>query len=239
MGCKTLKTLLSPRRDHAYLAVLLVVSVSFFYFHLYDYLNINTIKQYQSVALHWTASHYAYAASLYILIYVLLIACAIPCATFFTLLGGVLFGAWAILYAEFSTTLGGMILFLTIRSSLGTRIAAKSTGWIKKVEQGFQKNAFNYLLSLRLMPIFPCWVSNIAAGLLNVPLATFLWATLLGILPATVIYVMVGRGLEKILADDSAHVLNVILTPSVMLPLLGLAIFSLIPVIYKSVKKSD
>src|SRR5690606_20617573 len=120
-------------RNYSILGLLLLACISFFYFRLYDYLTINTIKNYQAAAQAWTNSHYFLAVSLYILIYAILIACAIPCATFFTLLGGYLFGSIAIIYAVFSTTFGGMILFLTIRTSIGCHIAAKSTGWIKKV----------------------------------------------------------------------------------------------------------
>jgi uncharacterized membrane protein YdjX (TVP38/TMEM64 family) len=182
-------------------------------------------------------AHYYQATFIYIFGFALLITCAIPCATFLTLLGGLLFGSIAILYALFSITFGGFLLFLSVRTAIGARLAAKSRGWIKHIEQGFSKNAFHYLLTLRLMPIFPCWISNIGAGLFNVPIPTFLLATVLGILPSTVIYALAGRGLDKILTDDKTPVLNIIFTPSVFFPLLGLAILSLSPVIYKSVKK--
>jgi len=224
-------------RKYFFLGLLILASASFFYFHLYTYLTFNTLKIYQAAAQEWTTSHYKSAVSIYILIYVAMIACAIPCATLLTLLGGFLFGGIAIIYAVFSTTCGGLILYLTIRTTIGSRIAAKSSGWIKKMEKGFQQNAFNYILTLRLIPIFPCWISNIAAGVLNVPMKTFVSATVIGILPATSICVMAGRGLDKILADKNTPLISIILTPSVFFPLLGLAILSLSPVIYKSLKQ--
>lgn len=224
-------------RKYFFLSFLLLVFILFFYFRLYDYFTFGMLKKYQIDAQIWTAKHYECALIIYILIYTAMIACAIPCATFFTLLGGFLFGNIAIIYAVFSTTLGGLILFLAVRTAIGSGIATQSRGWIKKMEQGFQQNAFHYLLSLRLMPIFPCWISNIAAGTLNVPITTFILATVLGILPATIIYVMAGRGLDKLLADEQSPLLDVVLTPSVFFPLLGLALLSLFPVIYKHVKK--
>lgn len=201
---------------------------AFFYFRLHHYLSFDVIKTYEAAVLQWTSHHYLLATSLYLLIFTLLIASGIPCGTVLTLLGGFLFGYIAILYAIFSTTAGGMILYLSIRTSIGGYIARRTSGWIKKVEHGFQENAFHYLLMLRLMPIFPCWVSNISAGVLNVPLKTFLLATILGITPATLIYVIAGRGLEKLFSMDNT---------SILIPLLGLAILSLFPVIYKQVKK--
>lgn len=231
-----IKPIIIKMRKYFFLSFLLLIAFLFFYFHLYDYLTFNMLKNYQADAQHWTANHYTYAVSIYILIYAGLIACTIPCATFFTLLGGFLFGSMAILYAVFSTTLGGFILFLAVRTAIGSSIATRSTGWIKKMEQGFQQNAFHYLLSLRLMPIFPCWISNIAAGALNIPMRTFILATVLGILPATIIYVMAGRSIDKLLSANSPP-LDRIFTPSVFLPLLGLAFISLFPIIYKHVKK--
>jgi uncharacterized membrane protein YdjX (TVP38/TMEM64 family) len=209
----------------------------FFYFRLHHYLSMQTIKVYQAHAQAWTTDNYALATALYLLVYTLLIACAIPCGTIFTLVGGFLFGYIALFYALFSTTFGGMILYLSVRTSIGSYFAKKSTGWVKKLEHGFQKNAFHYLLMLRLVPLFPCWVSNISAGILNIPLQTFLLATVIGITPATFIYVMAGRGLDKLVAMDNAPLLTFLLTPSIFFPLLGLAMLSLFPVIYKSVKK--
>lgn len=236
---QAITTLFKSLSRYSLLGILILASIAFFYFHLYDYLTLTNLKNYQSAAMQWTTTHYSLAVTLYILIFSILIACAIPCATFLTLLGGFLFSTIAILYAEFSITFGGMLLYLAVRTAIGSRIAAKRSGWIKKIEAGFRQNAFNYLLTLRLVPIFPCWISNIGAGILNVPIKTFLSATALGILPATVIYVLAGRGLDKILTDDQTPILNIIFTPSVLFPLLGLAILSLSPVIYKCVKKPN
>lgn len=219
------------------LSLLLLICFTFFYFHLYDYLTLTTINTYQVDAQQWTAHHYQDAVFLYLVVYILTIACAIPCATLLTLLGGFLFGSIAFLYAILGTTLGGTILFLAVRTAVGARIAKKSTGWIKNMEAGFQRNAFNYLLMLRLVPVFPCWVSNISAGVLNVPLKTFVGATVLGIIPATFIYVMVGRGLDKFLITKQSLHLSSFLTADILFPLIGLTILSLFPVFYKSIRK--
>jgi uncharacterized membrane protein YdjX (TVP38/TMEM64 family) len=168
-----------------------------------------------------------------------LIACGIPCATFLTLLGGFLFGSIAILYSEFAITLGGLILFFVVRMTFGSAIAKSSAKWIKKLEHGFQENAFNYLLTLRLIPIFPCWMSNISAGVLNVPVTTFLSATLIGIFPSTLVYALAGRSLDQLLVSPEIPLSSLILTPSILLPLIGLALLSLLPVLYKSVKKKS
>lgn len=230
------KVLFFASRKFIVLFLLVLVSFTFFYFHLYTYLTLDTLKAYQALARHLTAAHYETAVFVYLLIFTGMVACAIPCATVLTLIGGFLFGLPAILYAEISTTAGGLILFLSVRSAIGPHIAARSAGWLKYMEQGFQSNAFHYLLTLRLVPIFPCWISNVASGVFNIPIRVFVTATMLGILPATIIYVLAGRSLDRLLLVKMP-VLDIMFTPSVFLPLLGLAFLSLFPVIYKRIKK--
>lgn len=220
------------------LILLAVLFLIFFYFDFDQFLSLDHIKSYQLIAQRWSVDHYLITVSLYLLIFILLIACGIPCGTVLTLLGGFLFGNIAILYAILGTTGGGLVLYFAVRTSLGARIANKSSGWIKQMESSFQENAFNYLLTLRLMPVFPCWLSNISAGLLNVPLKTFLTATIIGITPATIIYVLAARSLDK-LVSNAMPLSDIILTPSICFPLVGLAILSLFPVIYKRIKKSN
>ena len=219
------------------LGFLILLFLLFYYFRLHDYLTFETIKTYQFILREWTITHYISAVFLYLLVFTLIIASGVPGATFLTLIGGFLFGTIAILYAILGTTLGGLILFLAIRTTFGAGIAAKSSGWIKKMEAGFQKNAFQYLIMLRLMPVFPCWISNISAGALNVPIRTFLLATIIGITPATVIYVFVGKSFDQLFVSDQLPQLSTLLTPSIILPLIGLAILSLLPVFYKGIKK--
>jgi uncharacterized membrane protein YdjX (TVP38/TMEM64 family) len=225
-------------KRYFFLGILLIAFISFFSLHLSNYLTITTLKDYQHTVQQWAITHYSIAIIVYMLIFAILIACTIPCATFLTLVGGFLFGNIAFFYALFSTTLGGFILFFAIRNAVGTRIINNSRGWIKKFEHGFQENAFNYLLTLRLIPIFPCWISNITAGLLDVPIKTFLTATIIGVAPSTLIYAMAGRGLGKILSNEKMPIAELIFTPSIILPLFGLALLSIAPVIYKSIKKS-
>lgn len=215
---------------------LAVICGVFFYYHLYTYLDLHTLSQYENAARSWTQAHAFIAVSLYLGLFIGLIAAGIPCATLFTLLGGFLFGSWAILYASFSTTLGGLLLYAAVRLSIGPVLNPQTTGWIKNLERGFKQNAFNYILMLRLVPVFPCWISNISAGALGVPVLTFISATFIGILPATYIYVMAGKSISTLTSIQNVPLSHLVFKPSVLLPLIGLAILSLFPVIYKKIK---
>ena len=100
-------------------------------------------------------------------------------------------------------------------------------------EGGFRRNAFSYLLTLRLIPIVPFWLVNLAPAFFGVPLTTFVVTTVLGIIPGTIVYVGVGNGLGATLDAGEDPDLGIILDPEILLPLLGLAVLSLLPLAYR------
>ncbi len=221
------------------LTMLASIFLLFFLFRLHHYLTFEAINQYQFLIKQWTIAHHGPAVTLYLLIFISLLACAIPGGTILCLLGGFLFGITGFFYALFATTVGGLILCLAVRSAFGANVTKRRYQWIKNVEKGFQKNAFYYLLMLRVIPFCPCWVSNISAGALNVPIRTFLLATIIGVTPATLIYVLAGQSLDKLIAAAPTQGFALLTTPAILLPLIGLALLSLTPVLYKAIKKSD
>ena len=79
-------------------------------------------------------------------------------------------------------------------------LAKRAAGFISRLEAGFKKDAFSYLLALRLIPAAPFWVVNIVPALLGMRLAPFFIATFIGIAPGTSVYVAVGHGFDKVLA---------------------------------------
>jgi uncharacterized membrane protein YdjX (TVP38/TMEM64 family) len=215
------------------LGVILLFLFLFCYYRVYEVLNLPTLKKYHTVLHAWSSAHYLLSMTIYILIFTILIACAVPCATLLTLFGGFLFGAFAIPYALFSITLGGLLLLLAIRTAFGKNITLHAITWFNRIEKGFKKNAFGYLLMLRLMPIFPCWLSNISAAVFNIRLNIFLTATLLGIFPSTVIYTLAGKSLDTLFTAPSLSFPVLITTPMLSLPLLALSILSIIPIFYR------
>jgi uncharacterized membrane protein YdjX (TVP38/TMEM64 family) len=205
----------------------------FFYFGLTKYLQVNLLRHYQVAAQLWLIKHYYWGLLIYNGLFTALIACGIPCASVFALVGGFLFGASAILYAIASTVGGGTILYFCARASLGNFRWLKSKAWLLKIEQHLKSQAFTYILMLRLVPVFPCWISNIGAGLFKIPFLTFFTASIIGVSPATIIYVLAGRSLDTLLKLGENPLSALIQSPSLYLPLLGLILLSLIPLIYK------
>jgi uncharacterized membrane protein YdjX (TVP38/TMEM64 family) len=219
------------------LFILLVGLILFFSFRLYRYLTFDQLQKQHNFLKQWTSQNYVLAVLSYIFIYILAVAISIPGAVILTITGGFLFGViFGSIYTVIAATIGATILFLAVKTALGSWIAKKTTQWITKMRNGFQKNAFNYLLFLRFVPLFPFWVVNIVPALFNMRLISFVIATFIGIIPGTVVYAGLGNGLEKLIASGKTPELNIIFKPEILLPLLGLAILSLLPILYKKLK---
>lgn len=218
------------------LAALVLVIV----FRWYEYLSFNSLQQHHQQLQAWKNQHYLLFILLFMLIYIFVVAVSIPGATILTLAGGFLFGIIpGTFYVVISATIGAILIFLAVKTALGEYLAKKASGWVSRMEKGFQENAFNYTLFLRLVPIFPFWVINIVPALLGVRLRTYFLATLLGIIPGALVYVSVGSGLESILESNQAPNLGIIFEPQILLPILALALLSLLPIIYKKLKRNS
>src|SRR6476660_651130 len=128
------------------------------------------------------AGHALLAILAFMAIYTATVALSLPGAAVLTLAGGFLFGwFWGGLASMIAATIGAIIVFLIARSALGETLAARVGPWLSKLRQGFQEDAFNYLLFLRLVPVFPFWLVNLAPALLGVSLWTYTLATVIGI----------------------------------------------------------
>jgi uncharacterized membrane protein YdjX (TVP38/TMEM64 family) len=218
--------------------VILVIVLIFFYHSGYQqFLSFAYLKQHRMSLVQWTHDHYAKAVMFYIVTYIIAVAISFPGATFFTLIGGFLFGIWyGTFFVVFSATIGSLALFTAVRFALDSWLVKSAKGWTAKMRHGFQQNATQYLLVLRLLPLFPFWAVNIAAALLGVNTMTFVLTTMVGIIPGSFVYVLLGNSLGYIFDRDETPNMSIIFEPMVLLPLLGLAVLSLLPSIYHRFK---
>lgn len=140
------------------------------------------------------------ALAIYFAIYAALVAISFPGASLLTLASGFLFGGLAGgTVTVFAATAGATAVFLVARSSFGKLLEARAQGFAAKLAEGFREDAFLYLLSLRLTPIFPFWVVNIVPALLGMRAAPYALATFLGIIPGTFAFAFVGAGLGSVI----------------------------------------
>ena len=206
---------------------------------LADHLSLVELKARRDQLQGFVALHPALSFGLYILIYIAVVSLSLPGALVMTLSGGFLFGPWlGAAAASSGASMGAAVIFLVCRSAVGDSLRGKAGSTISRIEEGVRRDAFSYILTLRLIPVMPFWLVNLAAGFVNIPLRTFLAATVLGILPGSLVYSGLGAGLGEVFASGQEPNLRVIFEPHVLLPLVGLGLLSLLPVVLRRFRKS-
>ncbi len=206
---------------------------------LADHLSLVELKARRDQLQGFVALHPALSFGLYILIYIAVVSLSLPGALVMTLSGGFLFGPWlGAAAASSGASMGAAVIFLVCRTAVGDSLRGKAGSTISRIEEGVRRDAFSYILTLRLIPVMPFWLVNLAAGFVNIPLRTFLAATVLGILPGSLVYSGLGAGLGEVFASGQEPNLGVIFEPHVLLPLVGLGLLSLLPVVLRRFRKS-
>ena len=214
--------------------VLIAGLAAFFWFDLDAYLSLEMLRENRAGLGAWVADNAVLAAVVFILVYTVLVALSVPGALVATLTGGLLFGTvLGGLYTVIGATAGATIIFLAAKTALGDMLRAKASGAILKMEEGFRENAFSYMMVLRLVPAFPFFLVNLAPAFLGVKLRTYVVATFLGIIPGTFVFASVGNGLGALFEKGQDPDLGIIFAPEILLPIIGLALLSLLPIAYK------
>ena len=209
----------------------------FFYFGLHHYLTIAALAENRHGLMVFVHDHMTGAVLIFILLYALATGLALPGATILTIAGGFLFGMWlGTVWVVIAATCGATILFLVARTTFGHALRGRAGPALDKMAAGFAENAFSYLLSLRLIPLCPFFLVNMVPAFLGVSPRVFVLATAIGIIPGSFVFATVGAGLGSVFDMMMEPSLQGILTPQLIAALVGLALLSLAPVLYKKLK---
>lgn len=220
------------------LIIIAVLMLLAWYFNLTQYLSYEAIRANRMALVDYVEQHYILAPLVFIGAYITVTALSIPVAVYLTLLGGFLFPQpLSTLYVVTGATIGACFLFFAASTALGETLRERAGPRLAKMRSGFQENAAGYLLFLRLVPLFPFWLVNIAPALLGVPFITFLWTTALGITPGAFVYAQVGTGLGAIFESGEEFSVNALLNNDIKIAFVALGIFALIPTVYRMWKK--
>jgi len=239
----------SPRRSLvrrlAPVAVIAALMALVFATGLHNYLSLTALAENRALLGEYVASHMGLSVLIFAAAYIVAVVLSLPGATILTIAGGLLFGwFWGGTVSVLAATAGALGVFLVARSAFGSALTARAGPWLDKLAAGFREDAFNYLLFLRLAPIFPFWLVNLAPAMLGVKPSTYLIATLVGIIPGTFTYSVVGAGLDSVIeaqraacggAETCAFDLSVssLVTPQIIAAFVLLALLALIPPVAK------
>ncbi len=219
------------------LAVLVLGTVLFFAIGWDEYLSFAALHEHDEMLRQHVANHLVVALVTYFVVYAISIALSLPGGLVLTVLGGYLFGtAVAGTTVIFAATIGATAIFLAAKTALGDFLRNRAGPAMQRMEAGIKKDAFHYLLVLRLIPLFPFFLVNLAPAFLGVSLRVYFFSTLIGIIPGTYIFASVGNGLGAVLGTGQEPTAKLLLEPEILLPLIGLAILAMVPVVYRRYK---
>ena len=219
------------------LGILLVVIGLAFAFDLQRFLAFDTLREHDQALRAFVETRPVLTALGFVLAYAAAVAVSLPGAVFLTIAGGFLFGIWlGTCLVVIGATAGAIAIFLIARTSLGEGLREQAGPWLRRMQAGFNENALNYLLVLRLIPAFPFWIVNIVPAFLGVKLKDYALATFFGIMPGSFVYASIGNGLGTVIEVGDEPDLGIILQPAILTPIVGLAALALLPVVYKKVK---
>lgn len=205
----------------------------FFYLDLDRFLTLESLKANRQLLLQYYVEHGLLMVAAFMAIYIIQTGLALPGATVLSLAAGAVFGPWlGTLYAVTSASIGATIAFLMTRYLLRDSVLVKFGSKLETINTELEQRGLNYLLFLRLVPLFPFFLINLAAGLTRLPLRSFVLGTFFGIIPGGFIYVNAGASLAQI------NNLGDIASPRVLGSFALLGLFALVPALYSRLKKT-
>lgn len=214
-----------------FLAVFIAIIVLIKVFDLDSYVSFENLKEQKEVLAGHVSENYALAAGVFVLTYIVAVAFMLPIATVLTLAGGFLFGSiFGVIFVNAGATLGAIAAFLFARYIIGDKVQDKYQKQLSKFNKELETNKYQYLFSLRFLPIFPFFLVNFLCGVTKLDLKAFFITTSLGIIPGSFVYTYAGSQLANIDAIGD------IFTKEILYAFILLGVITLMPVIVKKVK---
>jgi len=196
-----------------------------------EYLTLANLKEHRDVLERAVTTHYAVSVLLFILVYIST-CLAVPGALVLTIAGGFLFNTFpCVIYVIIGATSGAVLGFLLTRHVFGGWLQSRYEAQLRQFNRELERNASLYLLTVRLIPVFPFFLVNFLCGLTRLPLRTFTWTTVVGVLPAALVYTFAGSQAGAISS------LNDLVSPRLLLALLCISLLTLSPLLWKKAKE--
>ena len=210
-------------------AILALGLIMFFSSGLHTYLSFERLAADYGDIKAYILANQLQSYILFFLIYMGAVAFSLPIASLLTISGGALLGWPAAALILVAATAGAAIVFMAAKTILAGFLSQKAGPFLARLEAGFSRDAFSYLLALRLVPVAPFWVVNIVPALVGMRLSTFVIGTFIGIMPGTFVYIYVARGFDHILAQGKTPDLSTLSDIKIIGPLVALGCLALVP----------
>jgi uncharacterized membrane protein YdjX (TVP38/TMEM64 family) len=200
-------------------------------FGFFDLLTLENLRANQEILLDFKNQNYTLTVLLYCIVYIVVITFALPGAAILTLTGGFIFGLLGLLWVLISASIGGTLSAILSRFLFRDTLQTKFKKQLEVFNEKINQNAISYLLSLRLLPIFPFFLVNVLAGLSKIPMRTIFLTTFFGIIPGSLAYINAGKEISKLTNTGD------ILSPSLIFGFVFLGLLALAPSLISKKKK--
>ena len=219
------------KKKALFITIFLVLFSLYLYFDIGRYFTLEGLKNHRDNLIDFYMGHKILTAMVFILAYILQTVLLLPGGALLSMAGGAIFGTvTATIYVNIGATIGATFAFLLTRYLFRDFVERKFGEKLKVFNKELDKNALNYLLFLRLVPIFPFFLVNLGCGLTAMHLGTYIVGTMIGIIPACLVYTNAGSNLA------SVNSLSEVASPKVLTSFVLLGLFALWPVIYRKIK---
>jgi len=196
--------------------VVILAVVSFIYFDAAQYLSLDFFNAQKQEIENYQQRQPIVVAAAYFSIYVVVTAFSLPGAAVMTLIGGALFGlGWGLLLVSFASSIGATLAFFIGRILFRDWVQQRMGAHLNAINQGVEKDGALYLFTLRLVPVFPFFVVNLAMALTPIRAWPFYWVSQIGMLAGTAVFVNAGTQLAQV--DDLSGILSPALLGSFVL----------------------
>ena len=152
------------------------------------------------------------------------------------LVGGFIFGKWlGTLLVVFGLSIGATFLYIFANYFLKDLVEEKFSSRFSNFTEKFKKNEFVFFLIYRFVGGIPFFISNILPTIFNVKVRNFFLGSIVGMTPQLFVGASLGAGLSKILEENSEvpSVLELIFSPDIYLPILGIIVLVIIGFLLK------
>ncbi|MBU3950321.1 MAG: TVP38/TMEM64 family protein [Proteobacteria bacterium] len=219
-------------KNKIFIVLFVVIIIVIFYMTgLEQYMSLDFLKLRMTEFIDYYNSHKLLVIFAYATIYILVTALALPGAAVMTLAGGAVFGIHiGTAIVSISSTVGAALSFAGARYLFRDWIENKYKNNLVKFNEGIEKDSFNYILFLRLVPLFPFFVINLVLGLTRVKFKTYVLTSWIGMLPGTFVFIYAGKQLAGIDSVKS------VMSGRVLMALSMLGLLMLVPLFYKKIK---
>ncbi len=188
-----------------------------------EWLSLARLKSSQAELVAWHQRQPVLSVGAYMAVYVASAALSLPWATALTLAGAAVFGFWTALWStSLSSTLGATLAFLGARYVFRDAVRGRFGHRLARIDEGLARDGAFYLFGLRLVPAFPFFLVNLLMGLTAMPVRTYFWVSLVGMLPGTAVYVNAGRELGAVASPGD------VLSPGLLAAMTLLGVFPLL-----------